>query len=118
MHESLAIVSDLIFSSRIAGTASAAGGACRTVRRREDLDAALAQGPPQLVLVDMLIEDLDPAAAIAAVRAAGPSTRIIAFFPHQQRDLAAQAQAAGADETWPRSRFVQELPGLFTPAAG
>jgi DNA-binding NarL/FixJ family response regulator len=60
-----------------------------------------------------LIVDLNarsqPIAAIQKLRAEKNGVRVVAFLSHVQKDLAAQAQAAGCDEVMPRSIFTQNL---------
>jgi hypothetical protein len=48
------------------------------------------------------------AGAVAAVRAAAPEARIIAFGPHVDTDALDQATRDGADVVLPRSRFFQD----------
>ena len=113
MNSCIAVVSDMIFATRISGTAQQLGAACNVVKNLDDLNAALESRPPQTVLVDMECEGLSPADAIRVVKATCADARVIAFFPHPQTDLMDQAKAAGADETIPRSAFVQRLPDLL-----
>jgi DNA-binding NarL/FixJ family response regulator len=42
--------------------------------------------------------------------------RVVGFLSHVQRDLAAQAQAAGCDEVLPRSSFTQNLAAILSVA--
>jgi hypothetical protein len=46
--------------------------------------------------------------AVAAVRAAAPEARIVAFGPHVDTDLLERAARDGADVVLPRSRFFQD----------
>ncbi len=71
---------------------------------------------PRTVLVDMHSDGLAPDEAIRSVKSACPHARVVAFFSHVQTELKAQAEAAGADDVWPRSAFVQRLPELLAPA--
>ena len=48
------------------------------------------------------------AGAVAAVRAAAPTARIVAFGPHVDTDALDQATRDGADVVLPRSRFFQD----------
>ena len=50
------------------------------------------------------------------IRAAKNDVRVVAFLSHVQRDLAAQAQAAGCTEVMPRSPFTQNLPAILGTA--
>jgi hypothetical protein len=47
------------------------------------------------------------------LRLASKDVRVVGFLSHVQRDLAAQAQAAGCDEVMPRSSFTQNLAAIL-----
>jgi DNA-binding NarL/FixJ family response regulator len=58
---------------------------------------------------DVVLVDLARfAAAIAAIRAAAPEARIVAFGPHVDEELLDRAATAGADTVLPRSRFFRD----------
>ncbi len=113
MKSCIAIVSDLIFSSRIKGTAGKVGAKCKTVRSTCALSDALESETPETVLVDLQCDGISPEEAIRTVKEHSPTTRVVAYCSHVQTDLMEQAKAAGADEVWPRSVFVQRLPELL-----
>ena len=75
----------------------------------------LLEPPPNLVIVD-LNACSQPLAAIERLRAAQKDLRVVGFLSHVQRDLAAQAQAAGCDEVMPRSAFTQNLSAILSAA--
>ena len=108
-----ALVTDMIFRSRITATARASQVAVCVVGRREELARLLAQGDMTLLIVDM--DGPDALAAIGLAAEAIPRPRIVAYFAHVQTELARQAREAGADTVLPRSLFVQRLPELFMP---
>jgi len=114
----IALVDDLLFASRIREAARGAGVEVRTLRRSEEVSAALRAGSP-LLLVDADSDRLQWAETIAAVRADASlaAVPIVAFFSHVHADRAAAARAAGASRTLARSAFVQELPRLLAAAA-
>ena len=63
---------------------------------------------------DIVIVDLAKSgAAVAEVRAALPSARIVCFGPHVDEAGAAAASAAGADLVLPRSRFFHDPSALL-----
>ncbi len=105
----IAIVSDMIFATRITGTAEKVGADCRIIHDQGDLQDALEYGKPGLVIVDMNCDGISPEEAIRTVKAHCPNARVVAFFSHVQTELMEQARAAGADDVWPRSAFVQRL---------
>ncbi len=108
-----ALVTDMIFRSRITATAGAAQVTVRVVGQLEGLAGLLAQEDLTLLIVDM--ERPDAQAAIRLAADAVPRPRIVAYFPHIQTELSQVAREAGADTVLPRSLFVQRLPELLTP---
>jgi hypothetical protein len=97
----VALTSDLMDRSRISG----AVGAVEFAR-----DAAACAG------ADVVVIDLARHAAdVAAVRAATPLARVVAFGPHVDDALLAQAARDGADVVLPRSRFFQDPAGALAP---
>jgi DNA-binding response OmpR family regulator len=114
----IALVDDLLFASRIREAARGAGVDVLTLRRSEDVVAALRVGSP-LLLVDADSDRLPWAETIASVRseASLAAVPIVAFFSHVHADRAVAARAAGASRTLARSAFVQELPRLLAAAA-
>jgi len=111
----LAVVSDLIFATKIRSTAEVLGATCLVVASSAALESALTIHNVKLALIDMHVVGVSALEAIRAIKTRNPSARVIAFFSHVQSELMAAAQGAGADDAWPRSKFVQELPGLFKP---
>ena len=116
MSGSLAIVSDMIFASRITGTAAKLGTPCQVVGDLRSLEAALSESEPKTVLVDMNLEGLSADEAIRTVKSLRPGARVIAFFSHVQTELMERARSAGADDVWPRSVFVQNLQQVLEDA--
>ncbi|HEY8485161.1 MAG TPA: hypothetical protein VIL13_11150 [Longimicrobiales bacterium] len=111
----VALVVDLIFASRIRGTAQAAGVQATTVRSAAELLQRAGELQPRLILVDLDARAADPPAVIARLRE-DPQTRdipIVAFGSHVQREAIEAARAAGADRVLARSAFVRELPFLL-----
>ncbi len=113
MGRCIAIVSDMIFATRITGTAEKVGAKCKIVKDPGTLQDALESENPGTVLVDMNCDGISSEAAIRTVKSHCPNARVVAFFSHVQTELKEQARAAGADVIWPRSAFVQRLPQLL-----
>ena len=109
----LALVTDLIFSTKITSTARQVGVAFRAVKSEEAMAAALDEWCPTAVLVDMNAEGADALAAIRICRSHEAAPEVIAFLSHVQKELAQQAGAAGAHRVMPRSAFSAELPQLL-----
>lgn len=63
-----------------------------------------------VVVVDLARNGAD----LAAVRATAPDAHVLAFGPHVDDDLLAQATADGADVVMPRSRFFRDPADALT----
>ena len=102
----LALVADLIFSSKITTTARAAGVAVKVLR-----DPAKLAGEPG----GRLLVDLNVPGAIAAARQWISATggQAIGFVSHVDTPTIEAARQAGITEVLPRGRFVQQLPELL-----
>ena len=90
----VAITSDLMDRSRISGAVDGV----------EFARGAAACAGADVVLIDLARD----AALVAAVRAAAPGARIVAFGPHVDTELLEQAARDGADAVLPRSKFFQD----------
>ncbi len=127
----IAVVTDLIFSTKITGTAKALGGQVQVARSldalRQKLDAACeaaATGTPPteaasgvpLVIVDLNSTGVDTVEAVRVAKAHRAAPRVVAFLSHVQAELAVAAREAGADQVLARSAFVDRLPELVRPA--
>jgi DNA-binding NarL/FixJ family response regulator len=109
------LCTDLIFSTKITGTAKALARPFLVARTLDKLDGALtAAAPRPLLVVDLNITGADPIAAIHAARAHANAPQIVAFLSHVQADLAAAARAAGADKVLARSAFTATLPEILS----
>jgi len=114
MAVTVAVLNDLIFSTKIVSTGQSLGVDVRAVTSAEALEAALGEGGVKLVIVDM---DAPVDVAVEALRrAAGHASKptTIAFYSHVRTDHAAAASDAGAALIMPRSKFSAELPQLLS----
>lgn len=109
----IALVTDLIFATRIRTTAEDLGVLLRCVRTVEGLTAALTEHSVERVIVDLNADRVDVCAAIRVARAAPSVKRVVAYVSHVQADLAESARQAGATRVLARSAFVAELPALL-----
>ena len=104
----LVLVRDLIFATKIRGTAEALG---RSVLMLRD-PVKLSQHDARLLIVDLNLPGVIPLAA--HWQSQGDSNRkVVGFVSHVDADTIARARAAGLDRVLPRSRFVEELPALL-----
>jgi hypothetical protein len=100
----LAVVPDLMLSSRVAEGLGAAGHQVEVV-------AAL----PGEVDADAIVCDLDAVDAEAVAAAKVPA---LGFYSHVDTETREAAQAAGVDVIVPRSRMARELPDLVEKLLG
>lgn len=105
---------DLIFTSKVTGTARALGHRIVTVGDAEAAGAAIRRQRPRVVFVDLAAGDLVAPASLRELRSlAGPEVPFVAFGSHVETGALAAAAEAGCDPVLPRSRFVGLLPELI-----
>ncbi len=102
---------DLIWATKIKGTADALGVAARPVRSIGMLEARLADSPVRALIVDLD----DSSLAIELLRrvrgntASDPAIRTLAFGPHVEVMAFDNARAAGADTVLARGAFDHRM---------
>lgn len=108
-----ALVTDLIFATKIASTARSLGVEVANVRTLDQLTERLSSNHDALVLIDLEAPDLDPIHAIELCKQSEHRPRTVAFGSHVRTDLIGAARRAGADEVLARSGFVGRLPSML-----
>ncbi|MFO0831409.1 MAG: hypothetical protein U0637_06140 [Phycisphaerales bacterium] len=98
---------DLLWASKIKGSADALGIPARPVRTQEMLAARLADTTPTSFLVDLDKEDA--IALITSARAGAQMLRIVAFGPHVAKDLFQAARDAGAHDVLTRGALEHNM---------
>ena len=106
------VVSDLIFATKIRGTAAALGVEIAVVRDRAAMLAQLDDAA--IVILDLNLDGGDAVELIRLARTRSAPPKIVAYCAHVDTDLATAAERAGADEVMPRSKFVAALPEILT----
>ncbi len=114
MARVVALMDDLFFQMKVAETAKHLGLELKVATNGNAL-LELLEPAPNLVIVDLNARS-QPLAAVERLRAAHKDLRVVGFLSHVQRDLAAQAQAAGCSEVMPRSSFTQNLAAILSAA--
>lgn len=104
MARVLAVVPDLMLSSRVAEGLGAAG-------HQVENAAAL----PGTIDADVLVCDLDAVDAVAVAAAQVPA---IGFYSHVDVETRRAAEEAGVDLVVPRSKMARELPALVEGLLG
>jgi CheY-like chemotaxis protein len=113
----LLLSDDLIFTSRIVGTARALGLTLVAGRSGAELLELALLSPPPCVIVDLDNPGLALPEMVRALGQISPRPRIVAYGPHINAEKLHGARVAGCDTVLPRSKFVEqlanELPGWF-----
>ncbi|QDU22570.1 response regulator [Urbifossiella limnaea] len=110
MTNGVMLCDDLIFFSRVAATARAAGLTVKQARTTAALLALARQEPPGGVILDLHADGLDVPALLAGLREACPvMPTTVAFGSHVEAETLRAAREAGCNRVLPRSKFVQEL---------
>jgi CheY-like chemotaxis protein len=101
---------DLIFTSRVTGTARDLGLAVAPARSPAALLDLAARQMPTCVIVDLVHPGLDVPALIAGLGHLPHRPRIVAYGSHVDTVSLRAAREAGCDVVLPRSKFVDDLP--------
>jgi DNA-binding NarL/FixJ family response regulator len=106
MTTGLVLSDDLLFSSKITGTATALGLTVRVARTPAVLLEWARQQPPGGVLVDLHHPQLDLATLLPALGDA----HVVGFGSHVEAATLHAARQAGCHLVLPRSKFTERLP--------
>jgi CheY-like chemotaxis protein len=106
----LLLSDDLLFASRISGTAERIGVTVHVMRTAEALLKQAAEEPPTCVLIDLHNPGLVIEEVVRQLKSQCTPPRIIAYGSHVDVATLKQAREAGCDRVLPRSQFVEELP--------
>lgn len=112
----LAVLDDLLFSSKIRTTAKGLGVPLTFARSSAAALDEMRKEPPSLVILDLDNPRTEPLAIIAAMKQAGELAGIptLGFVSHVKVDLIQAARAAGIDDVLPRSAFAGNLSEILT----
>jgi CheY-like chemotaxis protein len=109
--QGLLLSDDLIFTSRITGTAQALGLTVKAARSVEALIELARQELPSGVIVDLANPGLDVTELLRRLREVCPvMPRVTAYGSHVDAAGLKAARDAGCDLVLPRSAFVERLP--------
>lgn len=103
---------DLMFTSKVTGTAAALGLRIAVIGDLSDLERRVLQDRPRAVFVDLNWAELDPRDVLSRLTQQ-PRPVVIAFGSHVDVDRLELARQAGCDDVLPRSRFSATLPELL-----
>ena len=117
MAKVLALVSDLIFRSKISGTAGAVGVEITTISSADALGGALDDDELQRVILDLEAVRTELGSLVETIRTRRGELNIIGYCSHVDGALIEAAIRAGVDEVLPRSAFSARLPELLQQTA-
>ena len=112
----IAAVSDMLFASKIRGTAEQLNVTVDFARTEDGLfDYAKAE-VPSLIILDLHDTRLDPLALAARLKSDERlrGVPLVAFFSHVETELQRKALEAGVEHVLPRSVFTRRLPDILT----
>ena len=105
---------DLIFTTKVQGTAQALGYHLEVIGDVSKAKSAIGRLHPQVIFVDLTAGNLsDPGSLSDYIKLAGPDVWLVAFGPHVEKEALARAKAAGCQVVLPRSKFAEDLPRLM-----
>ena len=112
----LAVLDDLMFSSKIKTAANQLGVDLRFSRSLDGALETMRKNPTTLVLFDLNNQRLDPLAIVSAMHAdpALASIPTIGYASHVQTDVINAARQAGVGEVLARSAFTAQLGDILT----
>ena len=107
----LAVLDDLMFTSKIRTTASQLGVSVTFARSSDAALAEMRKTAPSLVILDLNSPRTNPLAIVASMKkdASLASIRTVGYASHVQVDVINAAREAGVDEVLARSAFTQHL---------
>jgi CheY-like chemotaxis protein len=107
----LLLSDDLMFASRITGTARSLGLTVKPARTVEVLENLAKQESPRCVILDLANPTLQVAELLGRLREfSPPMPRVVAYGSHVDAAGLKAARDAGCDVVLPRSAFVEQLP--------
>jgi PleD family two-component response regulator len=112
----LAVLDDLMFTSKIKTTAAQLAAPVTFARSSTAAIDAMRQQSPSLVIFDLNSSRTDPLGIVSTMKgdAALAGIPTIGFVSHVQVELIDAARAAGVGEVLARSAFTSGLPAILT----
>lgn len=111
----LAILDDLLFTSKMRATAKLIGATLSVAKSRDAALEGMRAAPPALVIFDLNNPRTDPLGIVAAMKSDPALAEIptVGFVSHVQTDLIDAARKAGVAEVMARSMFAERLPQIL-----
>src|SRR5215510_5012722 len=107
----ISVVDDMFFASKIRAVAEAVGTEISFPRSREALLQKAREVKPDLIIVDLHNQKIEPVDLARQFKADEElrDIRLLGFFSHVQTELQRNALTAGFDQVIPRSVFARDL---------
>ena len=111
----IAAVPDMLFASKIRGTAEHLNVTVEFARTEDALFDAAKTEAPSLILLDLHATRPDPFALAARLKGDEQlrAVPIVGFFSHVEKELQRRAVEAGVDHVLPRSVFTKRLADIL-----
>ncbi|OFW12399.1 MAG: hypothetical protein A3F69_03525 [Acidobacteria bacterium RIFCSPLOWO2_12_FULL_66_10] len=112
----LAVLDDLMFTSKIKTAATQLGVAVTFARSKDAALAAMRAGVPTLVILDLNNPRVDPLGIVFAMKqeSALASIATLGYASHVQTDVIDAARRAGVSDVLARSAFTMQLGDILT----
>ncbi len=106
-----ALVDDLLFASKLATASRGAGATVVCCLSRDDLVAKARENTPDLIVLDLNAEHLEPIELLGDLVADGALAPIptVGYCSHVDTHLIEAAEGAGCGAVLPRSAFTENL---------
>jgi CheY-like chemotaxis protein len=111
--DAILLCQDLIFTSKITGTARELGYRVLLAGTDPLARSVLQQWQPRVVFVDLAHPHFAQPEVLMAYRKLVPGARFIAFGSHVDVKALSAARDVGCDPVLPRSKFTADLPALI-----
>ena len=107
----LTVIDDMFFAAKVRAAADHLGVNLRSVRNLDTLLRVARETTPDLIIVDLHSDKIDPLAIGQTLKSDDQlaSIPLLGFFSHVHTDLKQSAIAAGYDLVIPRSVFSRDL---------
>jgi CheY-like chemotaxis protein len=114
----LAVLDDLLFTSKIKTAASQLGAAITFARSGPAARAEMERSAPSLVILDLNNVRIDPLSVVEWMKSnpALAAVPTVGFVSHVQTDLIQAARAAGVTDVLARSAFTAQLGDILRRA--
>ena len=107
------VSNDLMFGSRLATTVQRFDLPLHTLAPKTLDPTKFPEPAPRLVILDLNVIGPQLEAWMTALQSLTPPPQTIAFGPHVQKDLLAEAERLGCSQVMPRSQFHAQMEKLL-----